>query len=125
MQGFEVNILNTNKMGVLAVASKANDGLILPAMLAAAYVTQNNPHAGIEVEYKELVSLGKGDEKVILAMDNGDVVVDGSVMPYFVNQKGTKKDEVCSPFLLSHLPKISHRLLGRRMATSFCGSCSS
>lgn len=82
-------------MGVLTVASKANDALILPVMLAAAYITQSNPHDGIEIEYKSLVSLGKGNEKVILAMNNGDVIVDGSVMPYLVDQRGAKKSEVC------------------------------
>lgn len=86
-------------MAVLTVASKANDALILPAMLAAAHVTQSNPHDGIVIEYKDLVSLGKGKEKMILTMNNGDVIVDGSVMPYLVDQnvlpRGVKKSEVC------------------------------
>lgn len=84
-------------MAVLTVASRANDALILPAMLAAAHVMQNSPHDGIVIEYKDLVSLGKGDEKVILTMDNGEVLVDGSVMPYLLDRsvlpRGAKKSE--------------------------------
>lgn len=53
-------------MAVLTVASNANGALILPATLAAAHVTQSNPHDGIVIEYKDVVSLGKGNEKVIL-----------------------------------------------------------
>lgn len=37
------------------------------------------------IEYKEAVSLGNGNEKVILT-DNGDIIVDGPVMPYLVGQ---------------------------------------
>lgn len=86
-------------MAVLTVASKASDALILPTMLAAAHVTQSNPNHEIVIEYKDLVSLGKGDEKVILNVNNGDVIVDGSVMPYLLDQsvllRGAKKSEVC------------------------------
>ena len=87
-------------MAVLTVASKANnDALILPAMLAAAYVTQNDLQNGIEIEYKELVSLGKENEKMMLTLSNGGVLVGESVMPYLLDQsvlpKGTKKSEVC------------------------------
>lgn len=87
-------------MAVLTVASKANnDALILPAMLAAAYVTQNDLQNGIEIEYKDLVSLGKENEKMMLTLSNGGVLVGESVMPYLLDQsvhpKGTKKSEVC------------------------------
>lgn len=86
-------------MAVLTVASKANGALILPAMLAAAHVTQSNPHDGIVIEYIDVVSLGKGNEKVILTTNNGDVIVDGSVMSYLAKQsvlpRRAKESEVC------------------------------
>lgn len=84
-------------MAILTVASMANAGLVLPTVLATAHVTQGND--GIVVEYKDVASLGKGHEKVILTMNNGDVIVDGSVMPYLVDQsvipRSVKKREVC------------------------------
>lgn len=82
-------------MALLTVAFKADGVLILPAMLAAAHVSQSNPHHGIVIEYKDVVSLGKGNEKVILTTDNGHVIVDGFVMPYLVGRKGTEKGDVC------------------------------
>lgn len=82
-------------MAVLTVASKANDALILPTILAAAHVTQSNPNHGIVIEYKDLVSLGKGNEKVILKVNNDNVIIDRSVMRYLLGQsvlpRGAKK----------------------------------
>jgi hypothetical protein len=82
-------------MAVLTVASRANGALILPAMLAAAHVTQSNPHDGIVIDCKDVESLGKGNEKVMLTTNDGDVIVDGSVIPYLLDQsvlpRGAKK----------------------------------
>ena len=87
-------------MAVLTVASKANDALILPAMLAAAYVTQNNHQDGMVIESKDVVSLGEENEKMMLSLNNGEILVDGSVMPYLLGRsvlpRGAKKSEVCS-----------------------------
>lgn len=67
-------------------------------MLAAVHVTQSNPHDGIVIEYKDVVSLGKGNEKVMLT-NNDDVIVNGSVMSYLVKRsvlpRGAKESEVC------------------------------
>lgn len=97
-------------MAILTIASKTDDTLILPAMLAAAYTTQNNAHGGINIEYKDVVSLGEKNEKVLLTMDNGDVVVDGSVLPYLVDQRGADKNEVCCSFPIPYqqCSKLSH-----------------
>lgn len=87
-------------MAVLTVASKASsDALILPAMLAAAYVTQNDLQDGIEIEYKDLVSLEKENEKMMLTLSNSEVLVGESVIPYLLDRsvlpRGAKKSEVC------------------------------
>lgn len=86
-------------MAVLTVASEANDALILPAMLAAAHATQTNHQNGIVIEYKNVVSLGKENEEMMLTLDNGDVLVGGTVMPYLLDRsvlpRRAKKSEVC------------------------------
>lgn len=73
-------------MAALTAASKANGTLLLPAMRVAAHVTQSNPHDGIVIEYKDVLSLGKMllsqedttsfklDEKITL-MNWGDAII--------------------------------------------------
>ena len=86
-------------MAILTVASKANEALILPTMLAAAHATQSSPHDEIVIKHEDVVSLGKGNEKMMFTLNNGDVLVDGSVMPYLLDRsmlpRGAKKSEVC------------------------------
>lgn len=86
-------------MAVLTVASRGNDAFVLPAMLAATHVTQSNPHDGIMIECKDVASLGKENEKMILTTNKGDIIIDGSVMPYLLGRsvlpRGVKESEVC------------------------------
>ncbi|PLB45689.1 glutamyl-tRNA synthetase [Aspergillus steynii IBT 23096] len=73
-------------MAALTVASKADGGLVLPTILATTYIAQGSPQNTVHIEYKEVDSLGKKNEKVILTTSNGDSIVDGSVVPYLMDQ---------------------------------------
>ena len=112
-------------MAVLTVASRANGAIIFPAMLAASYATLTNLHEDIVVECKDMASLGKEDQKMVLTMKNGDVLVDRSVIQFLVDQTvlptGTKRNQVgWGPTrLISFLIDAS---LGRRVAAALCRS---
>lgn len=88
-------------MAALTVASKADSGLVLPTILATTYIAQESPQKTINIEYKEVDSLGKKNEKVILTTSSGDSIVDGSVIPYLMDQiqllKKSGQREVCWP----------------------------
>ncbi|KAJ9191282.1 hypothetical protein DTO164E3_8909 [Paecilomyces variotii] len=85
-------------MAVLTIASRANGALVLPAMLAASHIKQSNPHDGFVLECKDVESLGKGNEKVILTTNNGDAIVNGSVLLYLLDKsvlpRGVNRNEV-------------------------------
>ena len=81
-------------------------------MLAAAHATQTDHQNGIVIEYKDVVSLGKENEEMMLTLDNGDVLIGGTVMPYLLDRsvlpRGAKKSEVCwRCLLLAILPDFS------------------
>lgn len=86
-------------MAVLTIASRANGALVLPAMLAASHIKQSNPHDGFVLECKDVESPGKGNEKVILTTNNGDAIVNGSVLLYLLDKsvlpRGVNRNEVC------------------------------
>lgn len=78
-------------------------------MLAAAYVTQNNTHNGIMIEYKDELSLGNGGEKVILTI----MAMPSQMDPWYhtcstivMLPRGVKKSEVGDWYFLSSLPQL-------------------
>jgi hypothetical protein len=89
-------------MAVLTAASKANAALILPAVLAATYAAYMNPRWQITVDYKDVESLGAQNEKLELTTEDGDVVIDDSILLYFHNNvvplRHGKRSEVCFPY---------------------------
>lgn len=115
-------------MPTLTVASKANGGLVLPALLAATYLSQCRSDDAISIECKDVESHGHENAKVILRTNGGKSIIDGAVIKHLVDQiqlpRGVKKSEVC----LANLPElslnISHPFLDRRMAGSLGGTCS-
>lgn len=115
-------------MQTLTVASKANGGLVLPALLAATYLSRCRPDDAISIEYKDVESYRNENAKAILTTNDGKSIVDGSVIMHVVDEirlpRGVRKNEVC----LADLPKLfsdsSHPFLDHRMAGSLDGTCS-
>lgn len=62
-------------------------------------LTQNDHRGGIVVQYKDMVSLGNENEKMMFTLNNGEFLVGGFVMPYLLGRillpRGAKKSEVC------------------------------
>ena len=52
-------------MATLNVASKANQAVILPALLIASYAKESDPNASINVNFEEVEILKSGDEAVV------------------------------------------------------------
>ncbi|PLN80554.1 glutamyl-tRNA synthetase [Aspergillus taichungensis] len=73
-------------MATLTVATKANGALVLPAVLAATYLSMNCDYK-VTIEYKDVRTLERG-EILNLATDVGDTAVDGSVVYFLVNRTG-------------------------------------
>ncbi|KAN0085330.1 tRNA synthetases class I (E and Q), catalytic domain containing protein [Elaphomyces granulatus] len=84
-------------MGILIVASKANSALLLPTLLAAAYLTLIGPEQ-IAVKYEDVESLGTDDEKLVFITNDGDRLLDDAVIRYFLGRNellaGGKNDLV-------------------------------
>jgi hypothetical protein len=89
-------------MGILIVASKANSALLLPTLLAAAYLTLIGPEQ-IAVKYEDVESLGTDDEKLVFITNDGDRLLDDAVIRYFLGRNellaGGKNDLVCWHFV--------------------------
>jgi hypothetical protein len=85
-------------MGTLIVASKANSALLLPTLLAAAYLTLIGPEQ-IAVKYEDVESLGTDDEKLVFITNDGVHLLDDAVIRYFLGSNellaGGKNDLVC------------------------------
>lgn len=85
-------------MGILIVASKANSALLLPTLLAAAYLTLIGPEQ-IAVKYEDVESLGTDDEKLVFITNDGVRLLDDAVIRYFLGSNellaGGKNDLVC------------------------------
>ncbi|GES57092.1 glutamyl-tRNA synthetase [Aspergillus terreus] len=72
-------------MQTLTVASKANGGLVLPALLAATYFSQCSPDDAISVECKDVETHGHENAKAILRTNDGKSIADGSVIKHLVD----------------------------------------
>lgn len=86
-------------MPILTVASEANDALVLPAMLAATYLTQCKPDDAFSIRCTDVESQGLEKANVILVADDEKPIVDGSVAKHLLDQvqlpRGVQKNEVC------------------------------
>ena len=60
-------------MAVLTIASKANQAILLPALLVAARVNELDPNAAIKISFEDVGSLkAAGEAAVKLMLDSGD-----------------------------------------------------
>ncbi len=48
-------------MATLAIASKANQATILPALLVASYVNESDPNASITIKFEDVETLQSGN----------------------------------------------------------------
>lgn len=116
------------QMASITVASKANGGVVLPALLAATYFSQCRPDSAISIEYIDAESHGRENAKAVLTTDDGKSLVDESVIKHLLEKiqlpRGMWKSGVCLAHLPKLLPVISHRFLDCRMAGSLCRPCS-
>lgn len=83
-------------MVLLTVAAKANGALVLPALLAVAYVKQTLPGIDITVAYEDVESVGSQGAKLELKTDDGKLIHDDDILPYLENtyealQNGSKE----------------------------------
>ena len=94
-------------MSVLTASSRANQALVLPAVLAAAFVSQTTPHQ-IAIEYKDVESVGEGEAEVILTTNEGEAIIGERVVPYLVDHyalaKSVNASQVCQDLLLRFQP---------------------
>lgn len=103
---------NKIDMQTITVASKANGGLVLPALLAATYFSQCSPDDAISVECKDVETHGHENAKTILLRTNdGKFIADGFVIKHLVDHIqlpwGVRKSDVC----LANLPSCFLTLL--------------
>lgn len=73
-------------MATLSVATKANGVFVLPAVLAAAYLSMASDYK-VTIEYEDVETLERG-EILKLTTDGGDSATGGSVVPFLVNRTG-------------------------------------
>lgn len=89
-------------MGILTVASKANSALLLPTLLAAAYLALIGSPEPIAVKYEDVESLGTDNEKLVFVANDGNRLLDDAVIRYFLDSNelltGGKRDLVCCIF---------------------------
>ena len=73
-------LLQASQMALIIVAAKANPALLLPTLLAAAYIKQKDDHSKITIQFMESDSIGPQKAKIELQKRDGRSIFDDAVL---------------------------------------------